>query len=431
MAGLVVRTAFNFSVHLLSLAFPWILRPVPAHKLALFIKQLNTLISLIRIYYFADLAKLTWATLVAFNMAQRSRSDYGLSQASGYYGTMLFGAGLLKRSAHHLVRALEFGRRSQDAVAEGIALSRLGTNALFADELERSLKLEEEAINILRQVGERWEVQTSMMLVGTNQFLSSRFETAEKVFRQMGELGLELNALMHQGWAHAWVPFCRYLRGEGEVAQLCVELEKGLRISIEVDDLANQCASLNHLANVAVREHQVEEAARVAVRAFDTVWKYQVLVPFLQIGLVDAAEAALFALEQGATSVPRSKLLRIVRLGTLKARGLARIYPYMRGPSLRVTARFLRLRKGMAAAEPVFQKAIELLEKGPHQWELGVACFDAAVALPHRRAQLLARAREIFTAIGASAELRRVDRLEAASAAASQAPGGAARVLVS
>jgi hypothetical protein len=41
-----------------------------------------------------------------------------------------------------------------------------------------------------------------------------------------------------------------------------------------------------------------------------------------------------------------------------------------------------------------------------------VACFDAAAALPHRREQLLTRAREIFTAIGAKAELRRVRRLE-------------------
>jgi adenylate cyclase len=416
MAGLVLRTAVQFGIHLAGVAFPRLFRPVPPERLPLYVKQLNTLISLIRIYYFADLAKLTWATLVAFNMARRSRSDYGLSQAHGYYGTMLFGAGLLKRSARYLSKALDFGRRSQDAVAEGVALSRLGTNALFADELERSLKFEEEAINMLRQVGERWEVQTSMMILATGQFLSSSFETAEKSFRQMGALGLELNALMHQGWAHTWVPFCQYLRGEGEVPKLCAELELGLRISIEVDDLANQCASLNHLANVAVREHQVEEAAKVAVRAFDTVWKYHVLVPFLQIGLVDAAEAALFALEEGATSVPRSKLLRIVRMGTLKARALSRLYPYMKGPALRVTARFLRLSKGAAAAEPVFQQALEVLGKGPHRWETGVAYFDAAVALPHRRAELLARAREIFTAIGAKAELRRVERLEAASA---------------
>lgn len=413
MVGLVARTALNLGVHLVSLVVPGVLRPVPAHQRALFLKQLSTLYSLGRIYYFVDLSKLIWATLVATNMAQRARTDWGLSQAGSYYGTVLFGAGLLKRSVRYLEQAREFGRRSQDAVSEGIALGRLGFSAIFLNEQDKAGKLGVEAIDMLRQVGERWEVQTAMMVVATSHFLASRFETAEKYYREMGEMGVELNALMHQGWSHAWVPMCRYLRGDGDVAQLCAELEKGLRISIEVDDLANQCAALNHLANVYVREHRVEEAARVAVQAFDTVWKYQVLVPFLQIGLVDSAEAALFALEHGATSVPRSKLLRVVRMGSFKARALSRIYPYMKGPALRVTARFLRLRRGMAAAEPLFLQAIEVLEKAPNKWELGVACYDAAVALPHRRAALLARAREVFTAIGAKAELRRIQRLEA------------------
>jgi adenylate cyclase len=408
----VVCTVAHFSMHLLSRVFPWLLRPVPAARRALFIKQLSTLNSLIRIYYFVDLSKLTWATLVALNMAERTGTEYGLSLAYCSFATVLFGAGLLDRSLHYLMRAVALGKRSQDAVAEGIALSRLGTHALFANDLERAVALGEEAISVLRRVGERWEVQTSTMILATSHFLAARFKKAEKSFREMGQMGLELNALMHQGWAHAWVPMCRYLQGEGDVAKLCEELEMGLRISIEVGDLANQCAALNHLANVFVREHRVEEAAQVSVRAFETVWRYQVLVPFLQIGLVDAAEAALFALEEGATSVPRSKLLRIVRLGTFKARALARIYGYLKGPALRVTARALRLRKGVAAAEPVFLRAISLLEQGPNRWELGVACLDAAVALPHRRAQLLARAREIFTEIGARADLRRVQRLE-------------------
>ncbi|WP_304608640.1 protein kinase domain-containing protein [Hyalangium versicolor] len=411
-AARVIRTVAHLGIHLLSRIFPRILRPVPTLQRPLFLKQLDTLMSLIRIYYFVDLSKLTWATLVALNMAERARTDYALSLSSGYYGTVLFGAGLLEGSRKYMDRAVELGRRSKDMAIEGIALSRLGTHALFTNDLERAMQLEEEAIHTLQQVGEPWEVQTSTMILGTSHFLSARFEQAEKAFQDMGALGQALNALMHQGWAHSWVPICRYLRGERDVDQLCKELEQGHDISVAVGDLANQCAALNHLANIFVREHRVEDAARMAVRAFDKVWKYQVLVPFLQIGLVDAAEAALFALEEGATSVPRSKLLRIVRLGSFKARVLSRIYTYLRGPALRVTARALNLSKGVAAAEPVFLEAISILEKGPHRWELGVACFDAAVALPHRRAQLLGLAREIFTAIGAQAELRRVERLE-------------------
>lgn len=417
LPALGLRTLGNLLLRGLATLLPFILRPIPAARLPQYLQQLSTLNSLIRIYYFADITKLTWATLVSTNMAERSRSDYAMSLASGYYATLLFGAGLLKRSRHHGERALEYARRSKDPVAEGLALSRLGIQAFFANELKRSRDFQEQAVSTLRVVGERWERQTSLMMQATGEFLCSRFKTAEELYEQMKTIGVELNALMHQGWAHSWAPMCRYLLGEGDVGELCAEMETGLRISEEVADLANQCASLNHLANVTVREHQVEEAALVAVRCFKSIWSYQVLVPFLQVGLVDAAEAALFALEEGATVVPRKKLLRIVRLACIKARMISKLYPYLKGPALRVTARSLRLRKGPKAAEPVFLEAITLLEASPNRWETGVAYFDAAVALPHRRDAFLARAKEIFVEVGALAELRRIDRLQASAQA--------------
>lgn len=411
---LAVRTLLALGLHLLHGVFPGLVRPLDS-RLPQFLQQLSTLISLIKIYYFADLGKLTWATMVATTMAERSRSDFVLSLAGSYYGSLLFGAGFLKRSGRWCHKALEYARRSKDAAAEGIALSRLAALSIFTNEQAKATQYGEEAVALLRQVGDMWEVQTGLMMQATSQFLASRFESAERTFREMGQVGEELHALMHQGWAHAWVPMCRYLRGDGEVGEVRAELETGLRIGLEVQDLANQCASLNHLVNVAVREHQAEEAAQLAVRVDEALWRYHVLVPFVQIGLVDAAEGALFALEQGATSVPQAQLWAIVRRCTLKARALGRLYPYLRGPALRVTARARALKKGARAAEPLFQRALKVLEATPNRWETGVAYFDAAVALPHRRAQLLPRARELFTAIDAKAELRRVERLEAQS----------------
>jgi class 3 adenylate cyclase/tetratricopeptide (TPR) repeat protein len=424
LAVLAVRTVLALGLHLLYGLFPWLVRPLGA-RLPLYLKQLSTLISLIKIYYFADIAKLTWATMVAATMAERSRSEYGMSLASSYYGSLLFGSGLLKRSGKWCHRALEHARRSRDAAAEGIALSRLATLNIFTNDQARATQYGEQAVVLLRQVGDMWEVQTGLMMLATSQFLASRFEDAERAYREMGRVGVELNALMHQGWAHAWVPMCRYLRGDGDVVELCAELEEGLRISIDVQDLANQCASLNHLVNVAVREHQVEEAALMAVRADEALWRYHVLVPFLQIGLVDAAEGALFALEQGATSVPREQLWAIIRRCAFKARALGKLYPYLRGPALRVTARARALRGGAKAAEPLFLRALKVLEATPNRWETGVGYLDAAVALPHRRGEYLARAKELFTAIGAKAELRRVDRLEAELASAGRAAGAA------
>lgn len=412
LPALVVRTLLAFGLHLLYALFPWLARPLGA-RLPLYLKQLSTLISLIKIYYFKDIAKLTWATMVATIMAERSRGERGLSLASSYYGSLLFGSGFLGLSKRWCLRALDYARRARDPAAEGIALSRLATLSIFGNDLSQATQYAEQAMSLLRQVRDMWEVQTGLMMLGASQFLASRFEGAERAFVEMGKMGEELHALMHQGWAHSWIPMCRYLRGEGEVGELCAELEEGLRISIEVQDLANQCASLNHLVNVTVREHLVEEAGLMAVRADEALWRYHVLVPFLQIGLVDAAEGALFALEQGAVAVPREALWAIVRRCLFKARLLGRHYPYMKGPAMRVTARALALKKGGKAAESLFLGAIAFLEDTPNRWETGVAYHDAAVALPHRRVEFLARARDIFQSIGAQAELRRLDRLEA------------------
>ncbi|XXF80693.1 AAA family ATPase [Myxococcaceae bacterium GXIMD 01537] len=422
LVGLALSTGANLVIHLVAGLLPWVLRPLAPERLPSYLKQLSTLISLIRIYYFEDIKKLTWATLVAINMADRSRSDYGVSLSSGFYAALLFGAGLPGRSVRYCERALTHGRRAKDPVAEGLALSRLGIQSNFSNNLPRATDLLQQSVAMLRQVGEVWEVQTATMMLATSQFLSSRFDVAEQLYLQMGATGRELNALMHQGWSHAWAPMCRYLQGKGDVVELCAELEEGLAISVAVQDLANQCASLNHLVNVAVREHQVEEAALMAVRAYETVWRYHVLIPFLQVGLVDAAEGALFALEEGAVSVPRSRLLRIARLCCFKARMLGKVYPYLRGPALRVTARLARLTQGIAAAEPLFQEALAVLEKTPNRWETGVAYYDAAVALPHRREEYLERARELFGSVQAQAELRRIARLEESGAALRRFP---------
>lgn len=410
--GVALGVVGQLMLYGVRLLFPWILRPIPEARLPGYLKQLATLISLIRIYYFVDINKLTWATLTAANMASRSPSVYGASMASIYVGTLYFGAGLLGRSARHITRGLELARQCRDSVAEGIAISRLGIQASFCNDLTPALARLEQAVNMFHQVGEMWEAQTSLMMLATTHFMRSDFAAAEPIYVRMGAIGQKLNALMHQAWSHSWAPFCRYLRGQASAAEVRPELEQGHALSVEVGDLANQCASLNHLCNVAVREGEVEEAARAAVRAFDAIWRYQVMVPFLQHGLIDAAEAALFALEGGATSVGRGRLRRIVRLSLVKARFIGRMYPYLRGPTLRIAARFAALSKGAATAEPLFERALACLDATPNRWETAVAYLDAAQALPHRSAAWLARAREIFQAIDAQVELRRVERLE-------------------
>lgn len=374
------------------------------------LEQLATLISMIRIYYFVDAARLAWATLLALNLGRRTGSDYGLSVALTFYGTLLSAAGFLGWAPVETRRGLDLAIKAGDPVAEATAISRLGTCATFANDLDAGVNFAVDAVRRFRNVGEMWEIQTAIMLRAVTWFLKGQFDAALRSFMEMAAVARVLSARRHQAWSHGWAPMCRYLLGRSEADAVRAELEEGLATSVLMKDQANICTAYNHLANVAVREGDVEGAAKAAVAAFEAVWAYQVLVPFCQKGLIDAAEAALFALERGAVGVPRAKLERVVRRCLFKVSMIDRLYPYLRGPALRIRARDIRRRRGIEAAEPVFDRALAVLKASPNPWEYGVCLLDAGEALPHRRDHLRALAREVFELHDVQGELRRMDR---------------------
>ncbi|MCK6521704.1 AAA family ATPase [Myxococcota bacterium] len=368
-------------------------------------KQLTTLVSLIRIYYFLDIAKLVWATFAALNLGRQVASAPELSQAYTYYGTVLSGAGLLGGAQRACAHGLALARRGNDAVAEAIALSRLGTRHTFANQLDEAIQLHTEARKVFLRVGELWETQTGLMLHATSHFLKGEFARALPVFDEMGELAKSLNAMRHQAWRHSWSPMCRYLLGMTGAKEALEELEEAHRISESLADLANQCAALNHQANIMVLEEDAEGAAKAALRAFSCVWRYHILVPFLQIGLVDAGEAALYALSRGAKGVPSWRLRAVVTLCSAKAQALGLIYPYLRGPALRLRARSAQWRGGPEAAAELYDRALPVLRGQPNTYELAVTLQAAAEASSGaRREAFEAELAQVRAGLGLSAQ---------------------------
>ena len=374
-------------------------------------QRADVLLALMRIYYFADVGKLFWAGVSVMNLSPHLESERELSQLYSDYGALLFGMGRLPSSMRYCESAITLARSAGDRAAEALALGRLGTCAVFANDLELAARALRESVTTFQEVGDMWELQTSLMLEATSQFLASRFDAAEALYREMGALAGKLDAKMHSAWASAWVPFCRYLTGRETAEEATRELHRAVAASAEVEDVANQCAATMHAANIAVRSSNAEEAAVLAERTFEGVDRYRVRVPFLQIALVDAAEAALYAIENGAQSRSRAALAAIAKKGYRRALRLSKSYPYLRGPALRVKARYLASMRGGRGAKAVFRQAIEQLERTPNRWELGVACHDAAASFPELRVELVPKAAAIFESIGAHAELARLERL--------------------
>jgi serine/threonine protein kinase/tetratricopeptide (TPR) repeat protein len=408
MIELVAQTAGQLVLHLLSPYLPGLGRNRSDDPTLQ--KRADTMFSLIRIYYFIDVAKVLWAGVTTINMSRRFQRDADVALAYSFYGVLLFGMAMLDRSRKWCEKAVDLARKAGNPVSEAVALLRLGTQAVFANDLLRSDRQLREAVVLFRDVGEMWELQTCLMMLATGQFLQSNFLIAEPIFEEMGATGIQLNAIMHQGWALNWAPFCRWLSGREDAVTTRASLERALVLSAQAKDVANQCATLMHATCLAVREGQIEESAGLAIRTYECISRYLVQVPFLQNALIDAAEAALFALENRAGSVSPGTLRRIVRKSIRKAKGIGRNYPYLEGPALRIEARWIAYNHGAAAAEATFVKAIEVLERSPNRWETGVALYDASMCLPQRRDEMRRRARRVFEEVGAVAELRRMER---------------------
>ena len=368
-------------------------------------RQAEVLILLVRIYYFVDIGKLLWAGVAAMNLARRSRREVTRVLALGYFGAILSGVGLLGRAARHCQRAVALAERSGSGLALGVSLGRLGTVAIFRNELDRAVELLHRSVAALKPVSEVWELLTNLMLEATAHFLAGQLEPAERLWGEMSALARDAGGAMHMAWSQAWTPYVRYLRGAIGAAEARRELSAAVEASRVVRDVANQTAAQAHLAALGVDERDGASAADAAEALFGTLRAYRVQVPFLQVGMVDAAEAALVALECGDGLDParRRQLQRIVRGALARLTSVARRYPMLVGPTLRVRARALSFAGRDQQARRAVRRAVELLERSPNRLWLFQACRDAARLLEAERPAYERRAAELGAALALDA----------------------------
>jgi hypothetical protein len=364
--------------------------------------QGSVLLTLMRIYYFLDLGKLVWAGLAAMNLARRSRQDELRALAHANFAAQLLGMGLRRRAARHCERATALAARSGSRLATGVALGRVGGLRLFANDLDRACEVLEPSVVALKEASENWELLTSLMLDATAHFLAGRLAVAEELWREMAVRAEDVGGRMHAAWSRSWTPYVRYLRGALDAAAARRELEGASASSRAVPDVANRIAAHGHLAVIAVLERDRRRAAREALRLFRLLRGYRVRVPFLQVGLVNAAEAALLALGASPSPSPRraAALRAVARRALDRAERMARSYPYLRGPILRVRAREAARAGRAGRARTLALAAVALLERSPNRLWLLAAYRDAAELVPERRVELTGRAAELGRALG-------------------------------
>ncbi|MEQ9365101.1 MAG: hypothetical protein RIF32_12695, partial [Leptospirales bacterium] len=416
-ASTILSLLYQFGVRFIYSKFPRLIRRVPNDDRKQARLLLRAIRTLAKIYVLVDLEKFAWSGVYGVNLAERLRDPGELSQYYGAYGIMLNGMGFSEAAREYIDRGLELARRMRSApLVEGLLLQLSGTRHLFREDPAEGLADLDESIRITRAVGGIWELLTSLGTQGQLLFLLSRFAESRKKYEECGELAFELNSSVHLGWKYCKGTFCKYLLFDSTpeaIAEAREGLHQAIAISLAAEDLMNQIITCGHLAVVARHANDPEEAARLADEILRINQDYKVNLPHVKIALVDAADAALFALERARdfgseTGVNQKDLLATARRACRKARSLAKSFSYMRGPAECAYGRYIHFVKGATRARPIYERAIRYLDASPHQWERGRAYAGAATAYPaasEERRRHLERAREIFTANDIRAEL--------------------------
>ncbi len=390
--------------------FPFFVRSIHEKERERYKKQATIFAILNKIYLFDIVEKIAWSSLAMLNIARRLKSAYHLSLANGDYAVALMGMGFLPKAFKHFTKSIELAKNYPSYPRlEAIALLRLGFYYTFSNQISDSVKVLIESISIFRRIGEMWELLTALGALGQAYFLMSDFEKSEQTYLELEGMANDLNSSIHLGWTYCKIPFCRYLSGKMNADTTIDHLNAAFSISEQANDMMNPCILYGHLANIAVRQGDYEEAAKLSVKIMHANSQYKVMVPHVKISFVDASEAALFALENKAVTVPKNKLLNIARLASQKALSLGKNYPYLKGPAHRAHARYLRFIGKEKKAVQELKKALTIMENSQNRWETGVTFFDASLIIPAQTKENLDRAREIFTTHHIKTELHRLE----------------------
>jgi serine/threonine protein kinase/tetratricopeptide (TPR) repeat protein len=357
--------------------------------------QADVLFVLMRIYYFVDMPKLVWAGFAAMNLAEESGRAVTRAQAEGYFGVVLLGVGWCRRAARHCETAVRLAAGAHNRAAEGAALGRLGTVALFENRLDVAVDVLHRSVAALRGVSETWELLTSLMLEATAHFMAGRLESAERLWSEMSVVARDVGGAMHLAWCLSWRPYVAYLRGTLSADEARRELDQASSMSESVHDIANQTAAQSHIAAICVREGDCEAAAQAARRLSNTLSRYSVQVPFLQIGLVDAAEAALTGLGAKCDGPQSAELRDIMQRSLRRLSHLTPAYPYLRAPAMRVEALAAAHFGKPDKAYALITKAVGLLEASPNRLWLASAYQAAATIIADRRSEFLLKAQQL------------------------------------
>ncbi|RME50750.1 MAG: hypothetical protein D6795_09485, partial [Deltaproteobacteria bacterium] len=384
----------------------------------------ETLLYLMRAYWFVDLPRCLMIHLRALNQLERGGASPHLARIYAYHAAVCAAIPLFRRALAYATRSFELWEKLGDEWGKAHASLYLGICYHFTGSWEVAERFLGEAGEKLSRYGDPWEAAMAWSFRGYNARLQGKFREARSAFQHAYIAAAQVSDLRSMGQALAPLAELHYLMGEEERGK--AEIIEAIAKLEATQDRMNLVVALNSAGRIA-RYAQGEgedaqggtEALRLLERGTHLVERYRLRSDHSVEIFLSLAEAALDRF--GSTA--DSHWLRMAGKAWRKGHRLARHFRNYLPHALRVQARLEAARGNLPKAQRLWQRTINHATGAGTRYQLALACYEAgraALTQDDRFAEaLLCRSIAIFTEIEAHLDRRRAEaslqRLRSAS----------------
>ncbi|MDD5654976.1 MAG: AAA family ATPase [Candidatus Omnitrophica bacterium] len=382
---------------------------------------IRLLIRLGHIYYFVDTDRMFYVVLLGLNMAERANAKSDLARMLSNMPAIWVTFPWFSRAFNDGHRALKLAQEIGDKFNEGRSYAYLGLAYRIANKPKQGLEYTQKGINILKEVGEYWDLGVAYTFRNHSNWMMSKFKQSIHDNEEFMRVSREAKMLQPLGWAlfAPTVVAGVYNSLDIDDALIRDSLEAN-RLMKETKDKPNIVWSTIALAMIYLRQkryNEAIEAAQEAVSLFSThynkgTWILDVFAAAAQVYLEAVIEAPDIPVQKKQECLKRAGILCKQSLGWAKK------YEFLRGWTFQMQGVYLWLSGKKKDALKVWgEGAIFLRERTGDKYRLASILFEQGRFLlqdnprDKKAYEYLIEAREIFSGIDCKHDLANTDKL--------------------
>ncbi|MFA5115509.1 MAG: SpoIIE family protein phosphatase [Candidatus Omnitrophota bacterium] len=373
------------------------------------------------IYYFVDTDKMFYVYLLVCNFAEQFDNKAALASLYANSPAVWVTFPWYSKAFASGQRALKLAQESGDKLNEGRAYTYLALASRVANKPKDGLEYAQKAINILKGIGEYWDLGVAYTFRNHCNWMLSRFKQCIQDDMEFLSVSRDAKILQPLGWAYFTPTIVAGAYNAVEIDdELIKNSKEAIRLLKETKDKPNIVWSTIALAMVYMRQGNFDEAVKMAQEAVDLfpthynkgTWILDVFSAAAQVYLAAVTEAA---------DIPVGKKKEFLKRADELCRqsiAWAKKFEYLRPWTAQVKGVCLWLGGRKKEALRVWGEGIELLRvKGEDKYRLASILFEQSRFLLQDNArdkkayEYLIEAREIFNTIDCKRDLANCDKI--------------------